>query len=125
MMKTGVKLESCYFHQKSMEIHTFKGINNSSYLDENLQIESDELFLCNIRTLLMMAGTKALPIKGSTCCEVLEMLVMGRDHERQGAPQRNHDLRTMQKMNLSGWARGDHLGFVVWVALSRRELGWP
>lgn len=72
------------FYQKSTEIHKFKRINNSSFLDESLQIgDSEELFLCNTSVLPMMSGTKALPNKGLTSCKILEMLGMGRDHERQ------------------------------------------
>lgn len=124
-MKTQVKV-MLFFHQKSTEIHTLMGINNSSFLGENLQIgDSEELFLCNTRILPMMAGTKGLPNKGSASCIVLEMLGMGRDHERQGASQRNHDVRMMQKVNLSGWTRGEQQEFVVWVELSRQESGWP
>lgn len=108
-----------------MEIHTFKGTNNSSFLDESFQIgDSEEVFLCNTNILPMMAGTKALLNKGPTSRKVLEVLGVGRDHERQGASQRSHELGVMQKVNLSGCSGGDQQGFVVWVELSRQESGW-
>ena len=84
-----------------MEIHTFKGAHHSSFLDESLQIgDRGELFICNTNILPVMAGTKAFPNEEPTSCKVLEMLGMGRAHERQGASERSQDLRMMQKVNL-------------------------
>lgn len=81
--------------------------------------ESEELFLCKP----MLFGTKASPNKGPTSHKVLAML--GKDPERQGASQKSHGLRMMQRVSLPGWTRGDQQGFVVWVELSRQESGWP
>lgn len=95
------------FHQKSWKLIHLNGLITALFTDESLQIgNSEDLLLCNSSVLPMMAGTQALPKKGSASCKVLEMLGMGRDRERQGASQRSHDLRVMQKVNFSGWTRG-------------------
>lgn len=53
------------------------------------------------------------------------MLDMGRDHERQEETGRSHDLSTVQKVGLSGWARDDPQSFVVGRSCPGMRVGGP
>lgn len=53
------------------------------------------------------------------------MLDRGRDRERQEEAWRSHDLRAVQKVDLSGWAREYSQSFVVGRSCPGMRLTHP